>query len=161
MTLAWSSALLWGLVATGVLTVIMTAAQGLGWSRISLPFMLGTALVGRRMWAMVLGFAVHIVVGCAFAFLYAWAFEELGRTSWWIGLLFGILHGSFMLTAFIQLLPHVHPRMATKHRGPTPTRQLEPPGFLALNYGRNTPVVTMAAHALYGLILGSFYAVGG
>jgi hypothetical protein len=34
---------------------------------------------------------------------------------------------------------------------------LQPPGFLALNYGRRTPLVTVAAHLLYGAILGAFY----
>lgn len=155
------SLVLWGLIATAVLTVVMTMAQGLGWSRISLPFMLGTAVTGRRMWAMVIGFGIHFALGVAFGLLYAWTFESLNRSSWWLGLLFGVLHGAFMLTVFIQVLPYIHPRMASKHRGPTPTRQLEPPGFLALNYGRNTPLVTMVAHVLYGLILGALYNQGG
>jgi hypothetical protein len=34
---------------------------------------------------------------------------------------------------------------------------LQPPGFMALNYGRQTPVVTIAAHLLYGAIIGRFY----
>jgi len=36
--------------------------------------------------------------------------------------------------------------MASEQRGPEPTRALEPPGVLALNYGRQTPVVTLVAH---------------
>ena len=31
---------------------------------------------------------------------------------------------------------------------------LEPPGLLGLNYGRQTPVVTMLAHVVYGVALG-------
>jgi len=54
-------------------------------------------------------------------------------------------------------LPDLHPRMASKHHGPTPTRQLEPPGFMALNYGRNTPGITLGAHVVYGGLLGAFY----
>jgi len=34
------------------------------------------------------------------------------------------------------MLPGLHLRMASEQRGPEPTRQLEPPGFLALNYAR-------------------------
>jgi hypothetical protein len=30
-------------------------------------------------------------------------------------------------------LPAMHPRMASEQDGPTPTKQLEPPGFMALN----------------------------
>jgi hypothetical protein len=53
----------------------------------------------------------------------------------------------------------LHPRMASEHHGPNPTRQLEPPGFMALNYGRPTPVATILAHLLYGAILGAFYTL--
>jgi hypothetical protein len=35
-------------------------------------------------------------------------------------------------------------------------KALEPPGFMALNYGYATPVTTLAAHALYGAVLGGF-----
>jgi len=32
-----------------------------------------------------------------------------------------------------------------------------PPGFLALDYGRGTPVVTVVAHIVYGGIIGGLY----
>jgi hypothetical protein len=38
-------------------------------------------------------------------------------------------------------------------------RQLEPPGFLALNYGYETPVAVLIAHLAYGAILGAFYSM--
>jgi hypothetical protein len=31
---------------------------------------------------------------------------------------------------------------------------LEPPGLLALNYGIATPLVTVTAHVVYGIVLG-------
>jgi hypothetical protein len=49
--------------------------------------------------------------------------------------------------------------MASEQQGPTVVRQLEPPGFLALNYGVQTPLSMIAAHILFGAILGAFYAV--
>jgi hypothetical protein len=36
---------------------------------------------------------------------------------------------------------------------------LEPPGFLMLNYGRSTPIVSLIAHVLYGTIVGGFVAL--
>jgi len=57
----------------------------------------------------------------------------------------------------LPLLPGVHPRMVSDSRGPEPTRLLEPPGFLATNYGRNTPIITILVHIVYGAILGAFY----
>jgi hypothetical protein len=47
--------------------------------------------------------------------------------------------------------------MASKQEGPTPTKQLGSPGFMALNYGRRTPITVILAHLLYGAILGTFY----
>jgi uncharacterized membrane protein YagU involved in acid resistance len=152
-------ALLWGFVGTVVLTGLMSASQGLGLSRMSLPYMLGTLFTVDRDKAKLVGFGVHLVNGWLFAFLYAAAFESWRRASWWRGLLIGFVHGAFVLLAGMSLLPGLHPRMASEQHGPTPTRQLEPPGFLALNYGRRTPLSVLLAHLVYGSILGAFYRV--
>ena len=58
-------------------------------------------------------------------------------------------------------MPGVHPRMASELRGPTVARQLEPPGFLALNYGVRTPISVLIAHVAFGAMLGGFYAPSG
>jgi hypothetical protein len=62
-----------------------------------------------------------------------------------------------VVVALLPLLPGLHPRMASEHRGPEPTRALEPPGFLGLNYGHRTPLIALLAHVMYGAILGAFY----
>lgn len=151
------SALLWGLFATGMLTLLMATSQGFGWSRMSFPFMIGSMFTSHRGRAMTLGFALHIGFGMAFALLYALVFESWQWATWWLGALLGVFHGLFLLIVLMPALPDIHPRMASTHHGPTPTRQLEPPGFLALNYGRSTPVLTLAAHVVYGVLLGGFY----
>lgn len=152
-----ASLVVWGLFATSLLTLTMAISQQVGWSRTSLPFMLGTMFSPRRGRAMTAGLAVHFLLGCGFAVLYALAFESLGRATWWLGGLFGLFHGAFMLVVGVSYLASIHPRMASKHHGPSPTRQLEPPGFLALNYGRRTPLVSILSHALYGAALGFGY----
>jgi len=155
------STVLWGFVATLVLTTIMAASQGLGISRMSIPFMLGTMFTSNRNSASLIGFIAHSVVGWAFALIYAWAFEDWGYASWWLGGCIGLLHGLVILLTFMPMLPGLHPRMASEYQGPEPTRNLEPPGFLALNYGRRTPAVALTAHVVYGIILGSFYRLSG
>jgi hypothetical protein len=60
------------------------------------------------------------------------------------------------LTILVPLLPGVHPRMASDRTGPDSVAVLEPPGWLALNYGAATPVVAIVAHAVYGAVLGLF-----
>jgi hypothetical protein len=51
--------------------------------------------------------------------------------------------------------------MASEEQGPTVTRQLEPPGPLALHYGTSTPLFVVLGHAAYGIILGVLYKVPG
>jgi hypothetical protein len=151
------SILLWGFVGTMALTTIMSASQGLGLSRMSIPFMLGTMFTSDRGRAGVVGFLVHLLNGWIFAFLYALAFESWHRAAWWLGAGIGLVHGLVVLIALMPLLPGFHPRMASEHQGPEPTRELEPPGFMALHYGRRTPLVALVAHLVYGGILGAFY----
>ncbi|PTX11344.1 hypothetical protein C8N40_11519 [Pontibacter mucosus] len=152
-----SDLLLWGFAATLILTVLMAASRPLGLTRMDLPFLLGTFFTPNRNKAPLLGFAVHLVMGWLFAFIYGAAFESSQLNTWWFGMAVGFVHGAFVLTVGLQLLTTLHPRVASPYQGPTPTRQLEPPGFLALNYGRGTPLVTLLAHLVYGGVLGLFY----
>jgi uncharacterized membrane protein YagU involved in acid resistance len=97
------------------------------------------------------------VNGCLFTVVYVAAFESWGRATWWLGGMIGLVHAAFVLAALMPVLPGLHPRMASEQRGPTPTRQLAPPGFLALHYGRRTPISVFVAHFVFGSILGAFY----
>lgn len=155
------STLLWGFVSTIVLTTIMAAAQMFGLSRMSIPFLLGTMFTPDRARARVIGFVAHLMNGWVFAFIYAFAFESWGRATVWLGGAIGLVHVAFVLIAAMPLLPGMHPRMANEEWGPEPTRQLQPPGVLALNYGYGTPLAAVIAHLAYGAVLGGFYRMGG
>jgi hypothetical protein len=155
----WSGWLLWGFASTVVLTSLMAASQGLGLTRISLPYMLGTMLTPSRDQAKVVGFGFHLVNGWIFSLFYIWAFHSFGRATWWLGAIIGFVHASFVLTAGMRFLPGLHPRMASERQGPTVVRQLEPPGILALNYGFQTPLTILVAHLIFGAILGAFYVI--
>jgi len=148
--------LLGGLLATVAMTVILQGAQGMGLSRLSLPFLVGTFFTGDRRRAVVLGFALYTIGGWLFASLYFLLFDSLGLHSWWFGALAGALHGLFLLVCALPLLPYAHPRMASEYDGPTALRQLEPPGFMGLNYGYRTPLTTLLGQAVYGAMLGGF-----
>jgi hypothetical protein len=79
-----------------------------------------------------------------------------GFTRGGSGPLAGLVHGVFLLVTALPLLPFVHPRMASEYHGATTIRQLEPPGFLAMNYGYGTPLSTLLGQILYGATLGGF-----
>ncbi len=145
----------WGFVATSALSIVLQGSQGLGLSRLSLPFLIGTLFTGDRDRASVYGFTFYIVGGWIFAFMYYLVFSSVQISHWWFGALIGAVHGLMLLVVVLPILPHMHPRIATEFDGPTAFRRLEPPGFMGLNYGRSTPFSTVVGHMIYGAILGA------
>jgi hypothetical protein len=158
VTYSWLPA---GFLATLVLTSMARGAGELGLTRMDLPFLLGTAVTENRRKAKAIGYVFHFLLGIAFAALYAAFFVAIGRSGWWIGALLGVLHALFTGTVLVNiLLPLVHPRIGTPETAANETALLEPPGFLMLNYGRNTFLVALATHVAYGAIIGLTVRVG-
>lgn len=153
----WQSWLLWGFSATVVLTLINAATQGLGYTRMNLPYVLGTIFTPDRDRAKLYGYLVHTLVGWALSLIYIFIFQSLGAAGWWRGMIIGIIHGLFILLVVMWLMPGLHPRMASEQHGPEAHNMLEPPGFMALHYGRTTPLSIILSHAIFGVILGAFY----
>ena len=147
---------LWGLIATVAMTTILLGSQGLGLSRLSLPFLVGTVFTADRSRAMILGFIAYVIGGWLFALLYFALFASIDMASWRLGAALGFLHGLFLLLSALPLLSYLHPRLASEYDGPTSGFRLEPPGFMGLNYGRATPLTTLLAQTVYGLTLGVF-----
>jgi hypothetical protein len=151
--------LLWGFLATMLLTIVMMGSTGLGLTRINLPFMLGTVFTPDRDRAKLAGFFVHLLDGWLFSLVYVAAFHLMHAASWWRGAILGLGHALVVLTAGMTLLPGLHPRMASERHGPELGGALEPPGFLALNYGVRTPVFLVLSHVIFGAVLGALYTL--
>lgn len=155
-------ALAGGFVGTVVLTSGLRACSELHVTRIDIPFLLGTAVTEDRTHAKAVGYLLHFIAGLVFALVYYAVFSAIGEASWWLGGLFGAVHALFAGTTLVNvLLPAVHPRMGTASSAADSSPQLEPPGFLLVNYGRSTPVVTVLVHIAYGAIVGEFIALSG
>jgi hypothetical protein len=149
-----------GFVGTLVLTTGLRAGSELGLTRMDLPFLLGTAFSADRTHAKAVGYGLHFVAGQVFAAMYYGVFVAIDESSWWLGGAFGLVHGLFAGTALVNtLLPLVHPRMGTRNTAADSSPLLEPPGFLLLNYGPSTPLVTVFVHVVYGAIVGEFIAL--
>ena len=155
----WSSWLVWGFASTIILTSILAGSQGIGLTRMNIPYMLGTIFTPSRDRAKFIGFFLHFLNGWIFSLIYVAAFHVIGRSTWWFGALIGLVQAVFVLTMALPILPALHPRMANEQCGPTVVRQLEPPGFLGLHYGWRTPISVLIAHAIFGSILGAFYVM--
>jgi len=158
---------IWGAIAGGfagtlVLTTALRAGNELGLTRMDLPFLLGTAFTTDRTRAKALGYVLHFLAGIAFALVYYVIFRAIGGSGWWLGAAFGLAHGLFSGTALVNiLLPLIHPHMGTPSTAAPSVALLEPPGFLMLNYGVQTPLVSLAAHIAYGAVVGGFVSLAG
>ena len=151
-----------GLAGTVVLTTILRAASELGLTRMDIPFLLGTAVTVNRVRAKAVGYALHFVFGLLFALAYYAIFVVINRSGFLLGAGFGLVHALFAGTALVNiLLPAVHPRMGSGFDAAGSAPLLEPPGFLLLNYGRQTALVTVVAHVAYGAIVGGFVSLAG
>jgi len=158
---------IWGALAGGfagtlVLTTILRAASELRLTRMDIPFLLGTAFTANRVRAKALGYALHFLAGLAFALVYYALFTAIDASGWWLGAVFGLVHALFAATALVNLLlPLVHPRMGSPLTGAPSVALLEPPGFLMLNYGLQTPLANIVAHIAYGALVGGFTQLAG
>ena len=153
-TVIWS-AIAGGFLGTLALTTIVRAASELGLTRMDLPLLLGTTVTENRRKARAIGYAIHFIVGPIFAVGYAALFIALGHHSRWTGAVFGGLHAVFTGTVLVNvILPLLHPRIATTDTAANEVSFIEPPGFLMLNYGRNTFLIALIAHIAFGAIVG-------
>jgi hypothetical protein len=152
---------IWGALAGGflgtiVLTTTLRAAGELGLTRMDLPFLLGTAVSEDRVRAKVIGYALHFGFGFVFALAYWAIFAAIGESGALVGAVLGLVHALFAGTGLVGvLLPAVHPRMGTGFDAAGDAPLLEPPGFMLVNYGRQTQVALIVAHVAYGAIVGA------
>jgi hypothetical protein len=156
------AALAGGFVGTVAISTLLQLGTELRLTRVDIPFLLGTAFTDERDEAKALGYALYAVMGVAFSLVYWAVFSALGEASWWLGGLFGILHGLFLGAVLLNIvLPALHPRMGSTSSAANDTSLIEPPGFMMLNYGPQSPLVSLVAHACYGAIVGWFIAAAG
>mgnify|MGYP000377392365 CR=1 FL=1 len=149
------TAVLAGLVATLVMTVLMYAANITGMVKMDMPLMLGAMVAEPGSTARLLGLGIHFMMGVIFALIYAAIWSGTGiAPSAATGLLFGLVHG---LAAGVAMgaMPVMHPRMSAS--ASPDGRTLPSPGVFALNYGMMGAAGVLVLHLAYGLVLGLIY----
>ena len=155
---------LWGALAGGLVgavafSIVVELSQAVGWTRLDIPLIVGSALAEDRDRARALGYGAHLALGLAFSLVYGAIFAAVGLAGWWFGLVLGAVHAAFFGGPLTNvLLPAVHPRMGKEWTDASQTPLIEPPGFLLQNYGAGTVMVATAAHLVFGAIVGGFAA---
>lgn len=151
----------WGFVASAAMATLLEGAQLSGYTRMSMPFLFGALVTGNRRWAIILGYALYLLGGWVFAVVYALCLQTLhvsgAGSGAAIGFVLALGHGLFLIAVFLPLLPYIHPRLASDYDGVHALARIEPPGPFGLNYGWATPLATVLAQALFGIVFGLGY----
>ena len=143
------------------MTTILQGSQGLGLSRLSMPFLAGTMFTANRSRAVSVGFIAYTIGGWLFAMLYFLFFASIGLASWWLGAAARVAcTGSFLLICVLPLLPYVHPRMASEYDGPR-RHSTRAARLSRAELRPRTPLTTLLAQAVYGATLGGLCQLGG
>lgn len=144
MRLSWGRAILAGLVATLVMTLIMNAGRFVG-VELNMPGVLG-AMFGPPSENLTLGYTLHFGMGVVFAIAYALVFTVVGRAGAEGGAILGLVHG-LVAGVMLGILPIMHPNMG-------PGEAIAPPGFFALNLGAMAAIMVIVGHVIWGTIVG-------
>src|SRR5436190_8171532 len=98
--------LVWGFIGTLVMTSLLFISQNVGWSRLNMPYLLGSFFTGARHESNVLGFLLYMLGGWLFAFLYYLIFSAAGGSNWWIGGMTGFVHATLLLALALPMLSY-------------------------------------------------------
>lgn len=142
-------ALLAGAVGGITMSVLMIPARFLGVST-SFEMLWGTAMVGRGVFAWVLGLVVHVLASSLIALAYVWGFETMTkRADAASGAALSVVHALIGGTALGTLLPAVH-RLIPE--------QIAGPGYFYANDGVAGVATFAIVHLAYGAIVGTLYS---
>src|SRR5918995_1354555 len=100
------SAVVAGVIATLVFTMILVMAPKMGLPRMDIVSLLGTMFSAKS--NLVLGWTMHLMMGVVFALVYAFIWSiGFGAATWGIGLIFGAIH--WLIVGIIMgMIPMIH-----------------------------------------------------
>lgn len=134
------AAVIAGLVATAVMTLLIYVGPMMGMPKMDMIGMLGTMFTEDRGQATIIGGVVHFMMGILFALIYAWLWSiGVGAATWLWGLVFGAVHGVLAIVAMPMML-NVHPRPPKMELGPMMVAGI------------------MMGHLVFGLVVALVYA---
>lgn len=145
-----------GVLAAGVMTLLLWLARMEGLTKLDLGMSLGTVsgiTLGNSPGAWFEGFLAMLICGGVFALGYAWIFEAWPHHNAraWLGAMIGAVHSVIGGALLGVSMPVLHPG------APAPGDPLiGDPGFMGVHYGMATVWVFLGLHVVYGAMIGGW-----
>lgn len=151
-------AILAGVIATAVMTVLMYMGAAMMKMRMDMPMMLGTMALPPGGAARAMGLVAHFIAGIVFFVIYALIIAGAGIESAIAGwaAVFGLVHG-LLAGMMMGMMGAMHPRMAATAGSPGAS-MMEAPGAFGRNMGSMAPMAIIVLHIVFGVIGGAVYA---
>jgi hypothetical protein len=153
---AAGAAILAGLIGGLAFLAVVYMGPGTGMTRMNFLPILGTMMAPKasRGTTYGIGFVVHMMLSAIFGLIYAGILSAIDVDSVGAaaasGVVIGAVHGTGVLILMPMMLAMAHPLVRSG--------DLERPGALMTGFGSMTPVGSVAAHVVFGLLVGSIYA---
>jgi hypothetical protein len=153
---AAGAAIVAGLIGGLAFLAVVYMGLGTGMTRMNFLSILGSMMAPKasRGTTKAIGFAIHMMMSAIFGLAYAGILTAIdvtsvGSASTW-GVLVGAAHGAGVLLVMPMMLTIAHPLVRTG--------DLERPRALMTGFGPMTPIGSLAAHVVFGLVVASIYA---
>lgn len=149
-------AVLAGLAGGVAFLMVVYMGFAVGMTRMNFLEVLGTMFVpdGSKNTAYGVGLGVHLMMSAAFGLAHAGLLQAIGVTT--VGqaagwdLLIGAGHGLVILAMMPVALELMHP-LVRKHA-------MDSPGIALTGFGSGTPIGSLMAHVVFGVVTGAIYA---
>lgn len=150
------AAILAGLIGGLAFLAVVYMGLGTGMTRMNFLPMLGSMMAPKasRSATYGIGLVIHLMASAAFGLIHAGILtaidvDSVGAAAAW-DVVIGAVHGIGVLIVMPMMLAMAHPLVRSG--------DLERPGTLMTGFGSMTPVGSLAAHVVFGLVVGSIYA---
>lgn len=149
-------AIIGGLIGGVGLLMVIYMGYAVGMTRMNFLRILGTMMLPRASDTVAygVGLMAHLMLSAVFGLLHAGLLHAvdvatLGEAAGW-DLVFGAAHGIVILMAMPMMLTLMHPLVRSG--------EIEHPGIALAGFGAMTPVGSLMAHVVYGVVTGAIYA---
>jgi len=144
------NAVIAGLVATIVFTMVLKMAPKMGMPKMDIVSLLGSMFSAKSNQA--LGWMMHLMIGIVFALIYAFLWSSgIGAATWTSGLVFGAIHWLIVGMA-MGMIPMMHVGIKSG--------AVQAPGLWMTGNGGGVMAFMggLVGHAIFGVLVALVYA---